>query len=96
LILIRPEDVTDDLLAVSCIDLVEINSAIDQVAWMLAERSSQGHSAGWVFGVGLHATEKRGDRLTGCLFGCGLIHSQLCGELVHRYVSEDVVYSTHP
>jgi hypothetical protein len=51
--------------------------------------------AGWIFGVSLHTTQQRGDRLTSRLFGSGLINSQLRGQLVHRDVSQDVVNSTH-
>ncbi|HJY44277.1 MAG TPA: hypothetical protein VJ301_06615, partial [Propionibacteriaceae bacterium] len=41
LILIGAEDVADDLLTVIGIHLVEINTAIDQITGVLAERSSQ-------------------------------------------------------
>jgi hypothetical protein len=41
LILIGPEDVADDLLAVVGVDLVKINSTIDEVAGMVTEGSRQ-------------------------------------------------------
>ena len=62
---------------------------------MIAERSSQRHSSGRILGVGLQSAKKRGDRLTGRLFGGGLVNPKLRSELVHRNVSQDVVYSTH-
>jgi len=95
LILIGAEDVADDLLAVIGVNLVKIDSAVNQVARMIAERSSQRPGAGRIFGVGLHSSEKRRDCLTGRLFGGGLINSELRGELIHRNVGQDVLYSTH-
>ena len=91
LILIGAEDVADDLLAVIGVDLVKIDSTVNQVAGMIAERSSQRPGTGGIFGVGLHAAEKRGDCLTCGLFGGGLINSQLRGELIHRNVGQDVL-----
>jgi hypothetical protein len=75
--------------------LVKINSAINQIAGMVTERSGQGHGASGVLRVGLHAAQQCGDRLSGRLFGSGLINSQLRCQLVHRNVSQDVIYSSH-
>jgi hypothetical protein len=71
------------------------DSALDQVAGTVAERSSQGAGARGIFGVGLHSAKKCGDSLTRRLFGGGLVNSQLSGELIHRNVGQDVIYSTH-
>jgi hypothetical protein len=62
---------------------------------MITERSSQRPGAGRILGVGLHSDEKRRDCLTGGLFGGGLINSELRGELIHRNVGQDVLYSSH-
>jgi hypothetical protein len=43
----------------------------------------------------LHSTKQRGDCLTCHLFGGGLVNSELRGKLIHRNVSQDVIYSTH-
>ena len=75
LILIWAEDVADDLFTVTGVNLVEINPAIDQVARMVAERSSQGRGARGILGVRLHSAKERGDRVTGGLFGGGLVNS---------------------
>jgi hypothetical protein len=95
LILIGPEDVADDFLAVIGVNLVKIDSAVNQVAGMIAKRSRQRRGAGRILGVGLHSTEQRWNCLTCGLFGGGLINSELCGELIHRNVGQDVLYCTH-
>ena len=95
LILIGAEDVADDFLTVVGIHLIEIDTAIDQLAGVLAERSGQRPGAGGIFGIGLHSAKQRGDCLTRHLFGGGLVNSQLRGKLVHRNVGQDVIYSTH-
>ena len=95
LILIGAEDVADDLLTVIGIHLAKIDSAIDQITRVLAERSGQRPGASGILGVGLHSTKQRRDCLTRHLFGGCLVNSELRGKLIHRNVGQDVIYSTH-
>jgi hypothetical protein len=83
------------IFAIIGVNLVKIDSTVDQIAGMIAERSSQRPGAARIFRVRLHAAQQRWDCLSRRLFSRGLINPQLRGELVHRNVGQDVIYGIH-
>ena len=85
----------DDLLPVALVDLVQVHTALDERRVVLLHRTGERRGATRVVGVGLDATQQRGQRGAGGLLRLLLVDAELARQLAQRDLRQDVLDCTH-